>query len=71
MQILFKVTAHFGHGSNKNETYYVVAEDSAKAEKAVAQFHERRNYSNVNYCHVETIAQAEDYGKPHVLLYNA
>lgn len=40
MKILFKITAYFGYDSNKMETYYAVAEDSAKAEKMVCEFHE-------------------------------
>ena len=70
MQILFKVTAHFGYGSNKIATYYVIATDSAKAEKQVVDHHSRKDYFSVDFCHTETIAQTGDYGKPHVLLHN-
>lgn len=70
MQILFKVTAHFGYGSKTTATYYVIATDSAKAEKQVTDHHRSKNYSSVDFCHTETIAQAGDYGKPHVLLHN-
>ena len=68
MKILFKVTAHFGISSD-SEDYYVVAHDSAKAESAVKEFHERKDYPSVAYCNTETIAQASDYGKPCILLH--
>lgn len=68
MQILFKITAHFGYKSQSTLTYYVIAKDSAAAEKRVVAHHKKAGYSDVDYCHSETVAQSGDYGKPLILL---
>jgi len=68
MKTLFKIKAHFGYKSQNSETYYVIAKDSTAAEKMVVNFHKKQGYSDVDFCHSETIAQANDYGKPSILL---
>lgn len=67
MKKLFKVTAHCGAG-NRTTDYYVVALNPNLAEIAVADFHTRMEYPDVDYCEIATVAQEDDYGKPHVLL---
>lgn len=68
MQILFKITAHFGYKSHNTEVYYVVAKDSVTAENMVSALHKKKDYSDVDYCHSEVVAKTGDYGKPFILL---
>lgn len=68
MKTLFKITAHYGYRSCNSTEYYVIANDSTSAEKMVINLHKKKGYSDVDFCHSETIAQTGDYGKPSILL---
>jgi hypothetical protein len=65
---LFKITAHFGYKSQLSATYYVLAKDSTAAEKTVVSFRKEKGYSEVDFCHSETVAQSGECGKPSILL---
>lgn len=68
MKTLFKITANYGYKSQSSLVYYVIAKDSTTAEKLVKDHHAKNEYSTVDFCHSETIAQSGNYGKPVVLL---
>jgi hypothetical protein len=65
---LFKITARWGYKSKNYESYYVLAKDSADAEKKVINFHKKQDYPSVDFCHSETIAQSGIYGRPLIFL---
>lgn len=65
---LFKIKAHFGYKGQESETYYAIAEDSTSAENKVTEFHKKQGYTDVDFCHLETIAKTGDYSKPSILL---
>lgn len=62
---LYLVEAHF---SFKTSNYYVVAEDSVKAEEKVKNLHEKQKWFDIEYCHVKVLAEDKPYGKPNVLI---
>lgn len=68
MKTLFKIKAYYGHKGQSYESYYVIAENSTDAERKVMNYHRKMDYLDVDFCNSETIAQANEYGKPSILL---
>lgn len=62
---LYLVTAH---GGIRADEYYVLAEGSTAAERAVYQAHADHGWYAIDYFSVATMAEESDTGKPTPLL---
>lgn len=65
-QKLFLVTAKTGTGAARN--YYVIATDPTTAGKKVQEFYEKMDYFSIKSLDFKSLAEADDYGEPSVLL---